>query len=73
MTEFSKFHQETAKREYDRALRDLRELKKKLLQKAMVIGVVQIEDAIDQQTRKTPRSKKLKRAAKSRPVFHSMA
>jgi len=70
MTEFSKFHQETAKREYDRALRDLRELKKEAIAEGDGDRVVQIEDAIDQlKQEKPPEVKAPKEPPKVDPVF----
>ena len=70
MTEFSKFHQETAKREYDRALRDLRELKKEAIAEGDGDRVVQIEDAIDQlKQEKLPEVKAPKEPPKVDPVF----
>ena len=70
MQEFSKFHADTAKREYERALRDLRDLKKEAIAEGDGDRVVQIEEAIDQlKAEKLPEVKVPQEQPKIDPVF----
>ena len=48
MMEFKKYHEETAKREYEKALNDLRQAKKEAIEAGDGERVLQVEDRMDE-------------------------
>jgi hypothetical protein len=67
MAEFAAFHQETEKKAYDRAVKELREERKEALRDGDGAKVVEIEDRIDELNEAAPKPREAVQRPKSDP------